>query len=156
MNRALRGRRLAAFGLMSVLLIVAICTISTSVIIWHATTLADEAVHMSDLYQQAHYLVLAEASSLHEYALNPGSQGRDEFLAVQKQLVIALHTVATDGDAGDKAFVQRELVENARYLNKAAKVLRILSAVCSGVVPIVSRNNYTVLFGAGRYFFFLH
>ena len=44
----LRGR-LATFGLMAVLLVLTVCSIGATVIIWQATTQVREAVRMSDL-----------------------------------------------------------------------------------------------------------
>ena len=90
-----RGR-LATFGLIVVLLVLAVCAISATVIVRETSLLASEAVHMSDLYQQAHYLVGSGGSIMNEYALQPVSAGRAEFGATAQKLSAVLQTIAQD------------------------------------------------------------
>ncbi len=71
---------------------------------------------MSDLYQQAHYLVSSESDIVHEYVLQPGSAGRTEFRVTTQKLSAALQTIAHNGDAGDRAFVQSVLTKQDHYL----------------------------------------
>jgi diguanylate cyclase (GGDEF)-like protein/putative nucleotidyltransferase with HDIG domain len=121
----LRGR-LATFGLIAVLLVLAFCAISATVIVRQTSLLASEAVHMSDLFQQAHYLVGSEGSIMNEYALRPVSAGRAEFGATAQKLGAVLQTIAHDGDASDRAFVQSVQAQQAHYLLFATQFFALI------------------------------
>jgi diguanylate cyclase (GGDEF)-like protein len=110
----LRGR-LTTFGLMAVLLVLTVCSIGATLIVRETSVLASEAVHMSDLYQQAHYLVGSESSIMHEYTLQPGSAARAEFRTTTRKLLAVLQTIAHDGDANDRTFVQSVLTKQIGY-----------------------------------------
>lgn len=122
-----RGR-LASFGLVAVLLLLTGCSIGATLIIQNASQHASEAVHMSDLYQQAHYDASVEDASMHEYVLGLGSDDQVEFHANALQLSAALQTIAHDGDAADRAFVQPEMVKHVRYLALANQFFALLDA----------------------------
>jgi type II secretory pathway pseudopilin PulG len=115
-------KRLATFGLIAILLVLALCSIGATVIIWQVTSQAREAVHMSDLDQQAHYFARAED----EHILLSGSVGRAKFHTTARQLVAVLMTIDQDGDAADRAFVQPLLAEQAHYLVLADQFFTML------------------------------
>ncbi len=120
--------RLATLGLIVVLLMLTICSIGATAIVRQTSLQASEAVHMSDLYQQAHYLVDSESSIMNEYALQLGSAGRSEFRAAAQDLNTALQTIAHDGDVGDRAFVQSVQAQQAHYLLFATQFLDFIDA----------------------------
>jgi diguanylate cyclase (GGDEF)-like protein len=122
-----RGR-LATFGLIAVLLVLTVCSIGATALVRENSLLASEAVHMSDLYQQAHYLVGSESSIMNEYTLQPGSAGRAEFRSTAQELSAVLRTIAHDGDANDRAFVQSVQAQQARYLLFAIQFLGLVDA----------------------------
>src|SRR6266702_2880470 len=123
----LRGR-LATFGLIAVLLVLTACAIGATVIVRETSLQASEAVHMSDLYQQAHYLVGLEGSIMHEYTLQPGSAGRAEFRATEQKLSTVIQTIAHDGDRGDRSFVQSVLAQHVHYLLLADRFFAFIDA----------------------------
>jgi diguanylate cyclase (GGDEF)-like protein len=123
-----RRGRLATLGLIVVLLILTACAIGATVIVRQNSMLASESVHMSDLYQQAHYLVSDETSIMNEYTLQPGPAGRAEFHATAYKLNVILQTIANDGDGGDRAFVQSVQTQQAHYLVLADQFLASIDA----------------------------
>jgi len=143
-------KRLASFGLITILLIFTLFSIGATVIIWQATTRAREAVHMSDLDQQAHYFVRAED----EYIQLTDAAGRAKFHATARQLVAVLMKIGQDGDAADRAFVQPLLAEQAHYLlladqyftmldkNEIARAARYKSAVINPVIDHLDKQIY--------------
>ena len=120
--------RLASFGLVAVLLLLTVCSIGATLIIRNASLHASEAVHMSDLYQQAHYDARVEDASMHEYVLDLGSDDLAEFRTTSLQLSAVLQAIAHDGDAADRAFVQPDLAKHARYLALAGQFFVLLDA----------------------------
>jgi diguanylate cyclase (GGDEF)-like protein len=122
-----RGR-LATFGLIAVLLVLTVCSIGATAIVRQTSLLASEAVHMSDLYQQAHYLVGSESSIMNEYTLQPGAAGRAEFRAAAQDLSAVLQTIAHDGDTSDRTFVQSVQAQQTHYLLFATQFLGFVDA----------------------------
>ncbi|MEO8970563.1 MAG: GGDEF domain-containing protein [Ktedonobacteraceae bacterium] len=120
--------RLVSFGLIAVLLLLTVSSIGATLITQNASLHASEAVHMNDLYQQAHYDARVEDASMHEYILDLGSDDRAEFLATALQLRAELQTIAHDGDASDRAFVQLVLTKHARFLVLANQFFTLLNA----------------------------
>src|SRR2546427_9791778 len=86
-------KRLATFGLIVILLILTVCSIGATGIIWQATTQNREAVYMSNLDQQAHYYSRAEDGNLHEHILRPGSESPGAFRATAQNLIAFLQTL---------------------------------------------------------------
>lgn len=115
MNKTNLMGRVASFGLAAVVLVLAVYTICTTSITLEVVSQASESVHMSNLYQQAHYSVSAEDSLLHQYYLNPNSVNWVEYQTAAVRLVTVLDMVQHDGDDGDRAFVRRALVEQKRF-----------------------------------------
>ncbi len=116
----LRGR-MATFGLIAVLFVFTVSSIFATVIVRTTSQWASEAVHMSDLYQQAHYMVSSESSMMHEYTLQPSFDAQDEFHAAAQELSDILDTIAHDGDGGDRTFVQSVNIKQAHYLLLASQ-----------------------------------
>ncbi len=107
--------RFASFGLATVLLVLAIYTICATTITLEVVSQASESVHMSNLYQQAHYYVSDEDSLLHQYYLNPNADTWAEYQAAASRLVSVLHSVQHDGDNGDRAFVRSVMTEQEHF-----------------------------------------
>ena len=107
--------RLASFGLIAILFVFTVSSIGATIIVWGTSKQASEAVHMSDLYQQAHYLVSSEGSVMHQYTLQPSFDSQDEFRTTADTLNQVLDTIAHDGDGGDRAFVQSMVTKQASY-----------------------------------------
>ncbi len=114
-DTSLRGR-LATFGLIAVLFVFTVSSIFATVIVRVTSQQASEAVHMSDLYQQAHYLVSSESSVMHEYTLQPGFDTQDKFHAAARALNDVLVTIAHDGDGEDRTFVRAVDTQQTHYV----------------------------------------
>ncbi len=114
-DTTLRGR-LATIGLATVLFVFAVSSICATVIVRGTSQQASEAVHMSDLYQQAHYLVSSESSMMHEYTLQPGFDTQEKFHEVTWALNDVLNSIAHDGDNGDRAFVKKVEAQEVHYV----------------------------------------
>lgn len=117
--------RIATFGLIGVLLALTVCSIGSIVIIWQTTLQARGAVHMNELYQQAHYYARSEDRFLDEYTLLPSTERRLTFHKTAQSLVAVLDIIAKDGDAGDRAKVQQLLEKHVRYLLLANEMFTI-------------------------------
>jgi len=86
---------------------------------------SDLSVH----YAQAASAVAAEESLERKYRLEPGPQIRTRYNSAAADLVSALGRVRRQGDAGDRAFVDRVLVQHRDYL---IAMDRLFAAVDSG------------------------
>ncbi len=114
-DTTLRGH-LATLGLGMILLVFAVSSICTTMIVRGASQQASEAVHMSDLYQQAHYLVSSESSMMHEYTLQPGFDEQEKFHEVTWALNDVLDSIVHVGDSGDYAFVKKAKAMEVHYV----------------------------------------
>jgi diguanylate cyclase (GGDEF)-like protein len=148
MNGTHRRERLVSFGLVAVLLFLAACSIGTTLIIRHTSLQASEAVHMSDLYQQAHYALSTEDAGLNEYTLIPGVEGLAEFRAAAQQMNASLQAIVRDGDAGDRAFVQLVLPKQAHYLVLADQFIPLVDAHHLTGALTLYNQKITPLFGS--------
>ena len=115
MNDISVKKRMTTLGLSAILLLLALSSIGTTLILWYTTSQAAEAVHMNNLYQHAHYLVRAEISDMHEYASDPDAETKEEFYDDARRFVTTLQIVQKDGDVGDYTLVKRVLVEQEQY-----------------------------------------
>ncbi len=115
MNNTTLGGRLATIGLVIILFVFTVSSISATMIVWRTSKQASEAVHMSDLYQQAHYLVSSEGSVMHQYTLQPSFDAQDEFRTTAYALSDILNKIANDGDNEDRTFVKSVATKQARY-----------------------------------------
>jgi diguanylate cyclase (GGDEF)-like protein len=115
MQKPHRVIRFASLGLVAVLLVITIYSISATVITLQVINQAKESAHMSNLYQQVHYSVSAEDSLLHQYYLNPNSSTWSEYSAAALQLNSLLHMVQYSGDGGDRAFGARMSVDQKQF-----------------------------------------
>src|SRR5450755_1284989 len=140
--------RLISFGLVAVLLLLAACSIGATLIIRHASLQASEAVHLSDLYQQAHYTVSTEDAGLNEYTLVPGAEGLAEFRTAAQQMRASLQMIMRDGDAGDRAFVRVVLPQQARYLVLADQFFPLVDAHHLTGALTIYNQKITPLFGS--------
>ena len=140
--------RLISFGLVAVLLFLVACSIGATLIIRHASLQASEAVHMSDLYQQAHYTVSTEDAGLNEYTLVSGTEGLAEFRAAAQQMRASLQMIVRDGDGGDRAFVRLVLPQQARYLVLADQFFPLIDAHHLVDALTIYKQKITPLFGS--------
>jgi len=128
-ERLARRSRIASGVLVLVLLAVSVFAVWSS----QATSIAaSRAVAASDLsvhYAQAASAVAAEESLERKYRLEPGPQIRTRYNSAAADLVSALGRVRRQGDAGDRAFVDRVLVQHRDYL---IAMDRLFAAVDSG------------------------
>jgi diguanylate cyclase (GGDEF)-like protein len=121
-------RRLAAIGLIAVLLVLTVCSIGATLLVREASLQTSEAVHMSDLYQQAHYLLGAGSSIMNEYVLQPDAAARTEFRLGAQKLDVTLQTIAADGDSNDRAFVHPLRMKQDHYLLLADHFFALIDA----------------------------
>ncbi len=117
--------RLAALGLVTVLLVLAGFAIWTVVITLKLSDAAKEAVSVSDMYEQAHYDLGAEESLEREYSFEPSLDVRGQYQVAAAALVKDLLAVSSPevGDpAEDQKLVAHVLSEQRRYLLATAQL----------------------------------
>ena len=124
-DTSLKGR-LATFGLIAVLFVFTGSSICATIIVRGTSQQASEAVRMSNLYQQAHYLVSSEGSMMYRYSLQPSFDAQDAFRVEAQTLNDVLNTIAQDGDGGDRTFVQSVSVKQAQYVHLANEFFALI------------------------------
>jgi GGDEF domain-containing protein len=131
-----RRSRMASGALMLVLLAVSVFAVWTSQATGIAASRAVAASAVSDDYARAASAVSAEESLERKYRLEPGPGVRARYEEVAAALVAALGEVRRDGDASDRALVDRILVEHRDYL---AAIDRMFAAIDRGDTPTALR-----------------
>jgi diguanylate cyclase (GGDEF)-like protein/putative nucleotidyltransferase with HDIG domain len=91
-------------------------SIGSLIIVWQMNDQANEAVHIEDLYQQAHYLARSEAAVADEYYLNPGDDSKDNYDASANALDTIFYTLAQQGDTYDQTLVNSLLQAQKFYI----------------------------------------
>ncbi len=128
--------RVASGALVLVLLAVSVFAVWSS----QATSIAaSRAVAANDLagyFAQAASAAAAEESLERKYRLEPGPQIRTRYNSAAADLVSALGRVRRQGDAGDRAFVDRVLAQHRDYLGATDQMF---AAVDSGDTSAVLR-----------------
>jgi len=128
--------RVASGALVLVLLAVSVFAVWSS----QATSIAaSRAVAANDLagyFAQAASAAAAEESLERKYRLEPGLQIRTRYNSAAADLVSALGRVRRQGDAGDRAFVDRVLAQHRDYLGA---IDQMFAAVDSGDTSAVLR-----------------
>src|SRR5216684_2987403 len=102
MNKMRLISHLSSFGLAIILLVLASFSVWAAMSTLDAATRAKAAVHLSDLYEQAHYAVGAEESLERKYRLEPGPEALANHRAAAAMLVNVLQIVDRDGDTSDR------------------------------------------------------
>jgi diguanylate cyclase (GGDEF)-like protein len=135
-ERVARRSRMASGALMLVLLAVSVFAVWSSQATGIAASRAVAASAVSDDYARAASAVSAEESLERKYRLEPGPGVRARYEEVAAALVAALGEVRRDGDASDRALVDRILVEHRDYL---AAIDRMFAAIDRGDTPTALR-----------------
>ena len=115
-QRLARRSRIASGLLVLVLLAVSVFAVWSSQATRVAASRAGAANALSDSYTTAASAVAAEESLERKYRLEPGPEIRALYNAAAADLVSALGRARRQGDAGDRAFVDRILAEHRLYL----------------------------------------
>ncbi|MFL5654465.1 MAG: EAL domain-containing protein [Ktedonobacteraceae bacterium] len=129
MHKTHRLSRLASLGLVAVLLILTVYAIYTTVITLAVISQANKSVYISDLYQQARYLIKAEESLEWQYHVQPDADVRTQLNATSAQLITTLQIVSRDGNASDRARVEQLITEQKHY---ELVVNRMIAAIDTG------------------------
>jgi diguanylate cyclase (GGDEF)-like protein len=135
-GRLARRARVASGALVLVLLAVSVFALWSASATSAAASRAVAANGLSDDYAQAASAVGGVESLERKYPHEPGRQVRARYDAAADALVAALGEVRRDGDAGDRALVDRVLVEHRDYLEATG---RLFAAVDRGDTPTVQR-----------------
>jgi hypothetical protein len=146
MNKTNMMGRFASFGLATVLLVLAIYTICATTITLEVVSQASESVHMNNLYQQAHYSVSAEDSLLHQYYLTPTPDAWKEYQDAAIRLVSVLHSVQHDGDSGDRAFVERAMLDQDHFQLLTMRMSIAISAHQMDLAKTIHDKDIDVVF----------
>src|SRR6185437_12226131 len=101
-----RKELLALAGFVVVVTVLLGYAIGAFTILWQTNDQANNALHIQDLYQQAHYLARAEDSVADEYYVNPGPELQQEFHANADELTALFSRMAAQDDSDDQAFVK--------------------------------------------------
>jgi len=108
--------RLATFGLIALLLVLAVFSIGAALISEQLANKVEVSVYLNDQYQPARFAVGAEESLERKYRLEPSPDVRASHRAAADMLVNVLNTVYRDGNGNDRALVERVLSEHKLYL----------------------------------------
>ena len=128
--------RVASVGLVLVLLAVSLFAVWSSVATSDEVSRAVAARGLSDDYARAASALNTEEMQEYKYHLEPGAQVRTRYVEAAAALVAALGEVRRDGNANDRALVDRVLVEHRTYL---AAIDRLFAAVDRGDKATVLR-----------------
>jgi len=137
-GRVARRSRLASVGLVLVLLAVSVFAVWSSVATSAAASRAVAASGLSDDYARAASALNTEEMLEYNYHLEPEAQVRARYVEAAAALVTALGEVRRDGNANDRALVDRVLVEHRTYL---AAIGRLFAALDRGDMATVLRVN---------------
>ena len=103
MHKTHRLSRLASLGLGAVLLVLTVFAIYAEVITFDVISQTTESVHITDLYQQAQYLIKTQESLEWQYQVQSTADVRTQFHATAAQLITTLQLVSRDGNTSDRA-----------------------------------------------------
>jgi diguanylate cyclase (GGDEF)-like protein len=129
MHKTHRLSRVASLGLTAVLLILTAYAIYAAVITLNGISQTTESIRITDLYQQARYLISAENALEWQYHVEPRVDVRTQFRATVTQLITTLQLVARDGTASDQARGEQLITKEKRY---ALAVNRLFAAIDAG------------------------
>jgi len=128
-ERSARRSRIASGVLVLLLLALSVFAVWSSQATSSAASRAVAANAMSDRYTEAASAVAAEELMERKYRLEPRPEIRGLYDASDADFVAALGRIRHQGDAGDRAFVDRVLAEHPGYL---AAIDRMFAAVDRG------------------------
>lgn len=131
-----KRNRVAGVGLVLVLLAVSAFAVTASQMTERTAHRAATSNGLSDDYARAATAVGGEESLERKYRLEPGADVQARYDATAASFVGALGDVRGDGDAGDRAFVDKVLAQHRDYL---ASIQRMFRAVDRGDTPTVLR-----------------
>src|SRR5690242_13168105 len=128
MRNITRKQRVAIVGLFMVLLALTLCLIGATFIVWQAARQTSKAVYESDLYHKASYQLLLENFLVHEYILQPSTDGQRAFQVAHQQSLTLLHTIVEVGEADDIAAVKPIITEQDDYHTAAEHLFTLVNA----------------------------
>ncbi|MFL5590724.1 MAG: EAL domain-containing protein [Ktedonobacteraceae bacterium] len=129
MHKTHRLSRLASLGLGAVLLVLTVFAIYAAVITFDVISQTTESVHITDLYQQAQYLIKTQESLEWQYQVQPTAEVRTQFRATAAQLITTFQLVSRVGNASDRARAEKLITKEKRYV---LAVNRLFAAIEAG------------------------
>ncbi|HET8911307.1 MAG TPA: EAL domain-containing protein [Ktedonobacteraceae bacterium] len=137
MHRTSYRSRLAFFGLGVVLLVLTTYIIYAAITTLNAINQANEAAHINDLYDQAHYLIKTEESLEWQYHVQPNPVVRAQYNTTAAQLITTLQQV---DQASNLTHSDQIIVEQKRY---ELAVNRLFNAINSGDTKLAQSIDST-------------
>ena len=129
MHKTHRLSRLASIGLGAVLLVLTVFAIYAAAITFDVISQTTRSVHITDLYQQAQYLIKTQESLEWQYQVQPTADVRTQFRATAAQMITTLQLVSRDGNASDRARAEGLNTKEKRYV---LAVNRMFAAIDAG------------------------
>ena len=143
MHKTHRLSRLASLGLGAVLLALTVFAIYAAVTTFDVISQTTESVHITDLYQQAQYLIKTQESLEWQYQVQPTSDVRTQFRATAAQLITTLQLVSRVGNASDRARAEGLITKEKRYVLAVNRMFAAMRAAPVSVAdPLSSRNGW--------------
>lgn len=115
MNSRRRKELFALAGFVVVIIVLLGYSIGALIILWQTNEQANDALHVQDLYQQAHYLARAEDSVADEYYVNPGQALQQEYRANADELTALLISLAQKDDVDDRPILEPLIQKQKLY-----------------------------------------
>lgn len=119
MNRNHLKETLAVIGFIIVVVVLLTYSAGALAVLWGVNDQANNAIHIQDIYGQAHYLARAEDALADEYYLNPGLANQEEYFTNANELTSVLHTLMPQSDQGNQIFLVSLLKLQELYVSRA-------------------------------------
>lgn len=129
MYKTHRLSRLASLVLGAVLLVLTVFAICAAVITFEVISQTNESVHITDLYQQAQYLIKTQESLEWQYQVRPEVSVRTQFGATAAGLITTFQLLSRDDNPSDRARAERLTTKEQRYV---LAVNRLFTAIDAG------------------------
>jgi len=146
-ERLARRSRIASGALVLVLLAVSVFAVWSSQATSIAASRAVTANALSDRYTQAASAVAAEESLERKYRLEPGPEIRALYNAAAADLVSALGRIRRQGDAADRAFVDRVLAQHRLHLVAIGRMFAAVDRGDTATVLLIDGGQVDPFFG---------
>ena len=146
-ERLARRSRIASGALVLVLLAVSVFAVWSSQATSIAASRAVTANALSDRYTQAVSAVAAEESLERKYRLEPGPEIRALYNAAAADLVSALGRIRRQGDAADRAFVDRVLAQHRLHLVAIGRMFAAVDRGDTATVLLIDGGQVDPFFG---------
>jgi diguanylate cyclase (GGDEF)-like protein len=122
------GAKLIPLALAIILTLMTVFGVGGAIITTKANEAVNQALFLSDHYEQARYWIGAEESLERKYRLEPGPEVYQMHRAAAAQLQANLQQIAQQGSAADKQIVQHALALHVAYLTDTAAMFVAVDA----------------------------